>query len=162
MDNMLNMLQYIDKNKLLNFDPTSRDGLVMFCLYVSLIMFLYGSNGVGLVFGTISIFIYLTTKKPKELPKRMESIDNPYANTLFENDQLIAEKSNSDKEKEYFNDNLYRNETDLFDRKSMQFNFYREEGRYPNDINKLLKYFKSDKRCKAENVNCSYPSFFLQ
>ena len=53
----------------------SRDGLVMFCLYVSLIMFLYGSNGLGLVFGTISIFIYLTTKKIKELPRRMESID---------------------------------------------------------------------------------------
>jgi hypothetical protein len=162
MDNIQDIIQNIDKKKLLNFDPTSREGLVMFCLYVSLIMFLYGSNGVGLVFGTISVIIYLTTKIPKKLPRRIESIDNPYANTLFENDQLIAEKLNPDKENEYFNHNLYRNETDLFDRRSMQFNFYREEDRYPNDINKLLKYFKSDKRCKAENVNCSYPSFFLQ
>ena len=151
----------IDYNKLLNFDPTNREGLIMFGLYIGLIMFLYGKNGVGLVFWLISVFLYYTTKEKMTDECRKSSIDNPYSNTLWENDKLKACKTDSNVIKNNFEENLYRNETDLFDRKSMQGMYYQVEDSYPNNIKPLLKALDSNKRCKSDNVNCMYPSFFL-
>ena len=56
---------------------------------------------------------------------------------------------------------LNRNETDLFDRKSMQGWYYTIEDRYPNDIGALIKSMDSSGRCKEDGVNCKYNSFFL-
>jgi hypothetical protein len=151
----------IDYNKLLNFDPTNREGLIMFGLYIGLIMFLYGKNGVGLVFWLISIFLYYTTKEEMKEECRESSSNNPYSNILWENDNLKACKTDNDTIKNNFEENLYRNETDLFDRKSMQGMYYQVEDSYPNNIKPLLKALDSDKRCKSDNVNCMYPSFFL-
>ena len=92
---------------------------------------------------------------------RKSSIDNPYSNTLWENDKLKACKTDSNVIKNNFEENLYRNETDLFDRKSMQGMYYQVEDSYPNNIKPLLKALDSNKRCKSDNVNCMYPSFFL-
>ena len=151
----------IDYNKLLNFDPTNREGLIMFGLYIGLIMFLFSKNGVGLVFWLISIFLYYTTKEEMKEECRESSINNPYSNILWENDNLKACKADNDTIKNNFEENLYRNETDLFDRKSMQGMYYQVEDSYPNNIKPLLKALDSDKRCKSDNVNCMYPSFFL-
>jgi hypothetical protein len=151
----------IDYNKLLNFNPTNREGLIMFGLYIGLIMFLYGKNGVGLVFWLISIFLYYTTKEEMKEECRESSINNPYSNILWENDKLKACKTDSNVIKNNFEENLYRNETDLFDRKSMQGMYYQVEDSYPNNIKPLLKALDSNKRCKSDNVNCMYPSFFL-
>ena len=151
----------IDYNKLLNFDQTNREGLIMFGLYIGLIMFLFSKNGVGLVFWLISIFLYYTTKEEMKEECRESSINNPYSNILWENDNLKACKADNDTIKNNFEENLYRNETDLFDRKSMQGMYYQVEDSYPNNIKPLLKALDSDKRCKSDNVNCMYPSFFL-
>jgi hypothetical protein len=151
----------IDYNKLLNFDPTNREGLIMFGLYIGLIMFLYSKNGVGLVFWLISIFLYYTTKEEMKEKCRESTSNNPYSNLLWENDNLKACKTDNDTIKNNFEENLYRNETDLFDRKSMQGMYYQVEDTYPNNIKPLLKALDSDKRCKSDNVNCMYPSFFL-
>jgi len=154
-------MENIDIKKLLHFDPTDRDGLVMFALYISLIMFLYGNNGVGLVFAGISAIVYFSKKTPKTKPCRESSIDNPYANTLMENDQMDSCPTDPIVQDENFENNLYRNESDLFDRRSLQLNYYQEEKVYPRDISKLLKYFDSNKKCKYVNINCEVPSFFL-
>jgi len=151
----------IDYKKLLNFNPTNREGLIMFGLYVGLIMFLYGKNGIGLVFWLISIFLYFSTKEEMKEECRNSSIDNPYSNMLWENDNLKACKTDPNVIKNNFEENLYRNETDLFDRKSMQGWYYQVEDTYPNNIKPLLNAFESDKRCKSDNINCMYPSFFL-
>jgi len=154
-------MEKIDIKKLLHFDPTDRDGLVMFALYISLIMFLYGNNGVGLIFAVISGFVYFSKKTPKTKSCRESSIDNPYANTLMENDQLDACPTDPIVQDENFQNNLYRNESDLFDRRSLQLNYYQEEKVYPGDITNMLKHYDSNKKCKYVNINCEVPSFFL-
>jgi hypothetical protein len=154
-------MEKIDIKKLLHFDPTDRDGLVMFALYISLIMFLYGNNGIGIVFAAISIFVYLSKKTTKAKPCRESSIDNPYGNTLMENDNMDACPTDPMVQDENFQNNLYRNESDLFDRKSLQLNYFQEEKVYPGDINKMLKYYDSNKKCKYVNINCDVPNFFI-
>jgi len=153
--------KYVNKKRLLNFDPTNREGIIMFGLYIGLILFLFKKNGFGILFWTLSVFLYFTTKEEFSEPCRESSIDNPYANTLWGNDGLKSCKTNNQTIKDNFENNLYRNETDLFDRKSMQSEYYLVENKFPNDINPFLKLFESNLRCKDENVNCSYPSFFL-
>lgn len=154
-------MEKIDIKKLLHFDPTDREGLVMFALYVSLIMFLYGNNGLGIVFAIFSGLVYFSKKTPKTKPCRLSSIDNPYGNTLMENDHMDACPTDPMIQDENFQSNLYRNESDLFDRKSLQLNYFQEEKVYPGDINKMLKFYDSDKKCKYVNINCSVPNFFI-
>jgi hypothetical protein len=151
----------IDTKKLLNFNPTDRDGLIMFGLYIGIIMFIFKKYAFGLIFGSISIFLYFTKKEPVKEPCRESSTDNPYQNTLWENDGLKACKVDKNKQQENFEENLYRNETDLFDRKSMQGLYYMIEDRFPNDIGALVKSYDSSSRCKEDNVNCAITSFFL-
>ena len=152
----------IDTKKLLNFDPTNRDGLIMFGLYIGIILFIFKKYAFGIVFGSISILLYFTKKEPIKEPCRESTIDNPYQNTLWDNDRLKACPTDKNKQQENFEENLYRNETDLFDRKSMQDWYYTIEDRYPNDIKELVKSYDSRGRCKEDNVNCMIPSFFLQ
>lgn len=152
----------IDYKKLLNFNPTTREGLIMFGMYICVIMFLFKKYAIGLSMGCISLFLFLTTKEEVKEPCRDSSIDNPYQNTLWENDGLKSCKTDKIKQQENFEENLYRNETDLFDRRSMQGFYYNVEDSYPNKINGFLKLMESNGRCKDDNVNCRYPSFFLQ
>jgi hypothetical protein len=149
-----------DKKKLLNFNPTNREGLIMFGLYIGLILFIFKKNGYGLIFWIISIFLYFTTKETFKEPCRDSSIDNPYANTLWENDNLKSCDIDKKIIKDNFENNLYRNETDLFDRKSMQGFYFNVENKFPNDIRPFLKSLDSNLRCKDQNVNCEFPSFF--
>jgi formate hydrogenlyase subunit 6/NADH:ubiquinone oxidoreductase subunit I len=79
----------------------------------------------------------------------------------MENDNMDACPTDSMVQDENFQNNLYRNESDLFDRKSLQLNYYQEEKVYPGDINKMLKYYDSNKKCKYVNINCDVPSFFI-
>lgn len=152
----------IDTKKLLNFDPTNRDGLIMFGLYIAIILFIFKKYGFGIIFGSISVLLYFTKKEPIKEPCRESSTDNPYQNTLWDNDGLKACPTDKKKQQENFEENLYRNETDLFDRKSMQSWYYMKEDKYPNDIKELIKSYDSRGRCKEDNVNCVIPSFFLQ
>ena len=62
--------------------------------------------------------------------------------------------------KDNFENNLYRNETDLFDRKSMQGLYFNKEDKFPNDIRPFLKLLDSNLNCKDKNINCVFPSFF--
>ena len=151
----------IDYKKLLNFDPTNRDGLVMFGLYICIVMFLLKKYTFGVCFGCISIFLYFSKKEPVKEVCRESSTDNPYQNLLWENDGMKACNTNKKKQQDNFEENLYRNETDLFNRKSMQASYYTIEESYPNDIRELKKSMDSRGRCKAEGINCVYPSFFL-
>ena len=151
----------IDYKKLLNFDPTSRDGLIMFGLYIGIIMFMFKKYAIGICFGCISIFLFFTKKEEVKEPCRESTTDNPYQNLLQDNDGLKACKTSKDKQMENFEENLYRNETDLFDRKSMQGHYYTIEDRYPNEIGELIKSMDSRGRCKMDGINCVYPSFFL-
>ena len=151
----------INYKKLLNFDPTNKDGLIMFSLYISILMFILNKYIVGMIFGSTSLFLYFSSKEPEKELCRESTIDNPYGNTLWDlGNNKKACKTDDKTIKNNFEHNLYRNETDLFDRKSLQGFFYQVEDVYPNDISKLLKVYKSDKRCKSDNVNCMYPSFF--
>ena len=102
------------------------------------------------------------SKEEVKEPCRESSTDNPYQNILWDNDGLKSCKTDKLKQQENFEENLYRNETDLFDRKSMQGFYYTVEDSYPNKINDFLKLMDSNGRCKDDNVNCKYPSFFLQ
>jgi hypothetical protein len=151
----------IDYKKLLNFDPTNREGLIMFGLYVGIIMFILKKYTLGICFGCISVFLFFTKKELVKEPCRESSTDNPYQNILWENDGLKACPTDKGKQQDNFEENLYRNETDLFDRKSMQASYYTIEDRYPNEIGNLIKSMDSRGRCKAEGINCVYPSFFL-
>jgi len=151
----------IDYKKLLNFDPTDRDGLIMFSMYICVLMFIFKKFAIGLCFGSISLFLYFTRKEPEKKVCRESSIDNPYQNILMDNDGLTACPTDKMVQKENFEENLYRNETDLFDRKSMQGWYYTIEDRYPNDIGALIKSMDSSGRCKEDGVNCKYNSFFL-
>jgi hypothetical protein len=151
----------IDYKKLLNFDPTKKDGLIMFGLYIGIIMFIFKKYAIGICFGCISIFLYFTKKEPIKEPCRVSSTDNPYQNTLWENDGLKACPTDKKVQQENLEENLYRNETDLFDRKSMQGMYYNIENKYPSDIRELIKAMDSRGRCKSEGINCKYPSFFL-
>jgi len=151
----------INYKKLLNFNPTDKDGLIMFSLYIGILMFLLNNKIIGIIFWTMSLFLYFSSKEPIKTPCKESSIDNPYANTLWElGDNVKSCKTDDATIKNNFEHNLYRNETDLFDRRSMQGFYYQVEDVYPNDIGKLLKIYKSDKRCKSDNVNCMYPNFF--
>jgi hypothetical protein len=152
----------IDIKKLLNFDPTNRDGLIMFGLYIGVILFIFKKYAFGIIFGSISLLLYFTKKEPEKEKCRESSIDNPYQNTLWDNDRLKACPTDKNKQQENFEENLYRNETDLFDRKSMQSFYYMKEDRYPNDIKELVESYDSSGRCKEDNVNCVVSSFFLQ
>ena len=156
----------INYNKLLNFDPTNKDGIIMFCLYIGIIMFMYNRIAIGIIFWLISFYLYFMSKDLENSEKevcRKSTIDNPYANTLWDNKEsrLNGCKVDDNTINNNFNHNLYRNETDLFDKRSMQMNYYQVEDTYPNNISKFLEIFKSDKRCKSDNINCMYPSFFL-
>jgi len=152
----------IDYKKLLNFDPTNRDGLVMFGLYIGIIMFMFKKYAIGICFGCISMFLYFTKKEPIKEPCRESSIDNPHQNVLWDNDGLKACPTDKKVQQENFEENLYRNETDLFDRKSMQGFYYTIQDEYPNKIGELIKAMDSNGRCKSEGINCKYVSFFLQ
>jgi hypothetical protein len=152
----------IDYKKLLNFDPTNRDGLVMFGLYIGIIMFMFKKYAIGICFGCISMFLYFTKKEPIKEPCRESSTDNPHQNVLWDNDGLKACPTDKKVQQENFEENLYRNETDLFDRKSMQGFYYTIQDEYPNKIGELIKAMDSNGRCKAEGINCKYVSFFLQ
>ena len=151
----------IDYKKLLNFDPTNRDGLILFGLYIGIILFIFKKYSLGICFGCISIFLYFTKKEPSKEECRESSTDNPYQNILWDNDGLKACPTDKNIQQDNFEENLYRNETDLFDRKSMQSFYYMIEDRYPNDIKELIKSYDSRGRCKSDNVNCVIPSFFL-
>jgi len=151
----------IDYKKLLNFDPTKRDGLIMFGLYIGIIMFIFKKYAFGICFGCISLFLFYTKKEPTKEACRESTTDNPYQNMLWENDGLKACPTDKNVQQDNFEENLYRNETDLFDRKSMQGWYYTIEDKYPNEIGKLIKSMDSRGRCKEEGVNCVYPSFFL-
>ena len=151
----------IDYKKLLNFDPTNKDGLIMFGLYIGIVMFIFKKYAFGICFGCISLFLYFTKKEPIKKPCRESSTDNPYQNTLWENDELKACNTSKEKQQDNLEENLYRNETDLFDRKSMQGWYYMVEDRFPNDISKLIKSMDSSGRCKSDGINCKYNSFFL-
>jgi hypothetical protein len=152
--------KYMDTKKLYNFNPTNREGLIMFGLYIGLILFIFKKYGFGLLFWIMSIFLYSTTKEELKEQCRESTVDNPYANTLWENDGLTSCKTDDKKIKENFEENLYRNESDLFDRKSMQALYFNIERKFPNDINPFLKLMDSNLRCKDKNENCSFPSFF--
>jgi hypothetical protein len=152
----------IDYKKLLNFDPTNRDGLVMFGLYIGIIMFMFKKYAIGICFGCISMFLYFTKKEPVKEPCRESSTDNPYQNVLWDNDGLKACPTDKKVQQENLEENLYRNETDLFDRKSMQGFYYTIQDEYPNKIGELIKAMDSNGRCKSEGINCKYVSFFLQ
>ena len=151
----------IDYKKLLNFNPTNRDGLIMFGMYIGIIMFIFKKYATGLCFGSISLFLYFTTKEDIKEPCRESSTNNPYQNLLWENDGLKSCPTDKKVQQENFEENLYRNETDLFDRKSMQAWYYTIEDKYPNEIGKLIKAMDSSGRCKSEGINCKYPSFFI-
>lgn len=151
----------IDHKKLLNFNPTNRDGLIMFGLYVGILMFIFKKYAIGVCFGCISIFLYFTKKERINEPCRESSTDNPYQNTLWENDGLKACPTDKATQQDNFEENLYRNETDLFDRKSMQGFYYMKEDRFPNEIGKLIKAMDSTGRCKESGINCKYVNFFL-
>jgi hypothetical protein len=151
----------IDYKKLLNFDPTSRDGLIMFGLYIAIIMFILKKYAIGVCFGCISIFLFFTKKEKVKEPCRESTTDNPYQNLLQENDGLKACPTDKKIQQKNFNENLYRNETDLFNRKSMQGLYYTVEDYYPNNISELIKSMDSRGRCKSEGINCEYVSFFL-
>ena len=150
----------INYKKLLNFDPTNKDGLIMFCLYISILMFLFNKYIIGMIFGSTSLFLYFSSKEPEKELCRESTIDNPYGNTLWENDNLTS--CNTDKKiiKDNFENNLYRNESDLFDKKSMQGLYFNVEQKFPNNIKPFLELLDSNLRCKDENVNCQFPSFF--
>ena len=152
----------IDYKKLLNFDPTNRDGLVMFGLYIGIIMFMFKKYAIGICFGCISMFLYFTKKEPVKEPCRESSTDNPYQNVLWDNDGLKSCPTDKKVQQENLEENLYRNETDLFDRKSMQGFYYTIQDEYPNKIGELIKAMDSNGRCKSEGINCKYVSFFLQ
>ena len=151
----------IDYKKLLNFNPSDRDGLIMFGMYICIIMFIFKKYAIGLSFGCIAIFLYFTKKEKVKPPCRESSTDNPYQNILWDDDGLKACPTDKNIQQENFNENLYRNETDLFNRKSMQGFYYTIEDKYPNEIGKLIKSMDSSGRCKADGINCIYPSFFI-
>jgi hypothetical protein len=109
----------------------------------------------------VRTFLYFTKKDEVKEPCRESSTDNPYQNTLWENDGLKACKTDKATQQENFEENLYRNETDLFNRKSMQGFYYMIEDKYPNDISELIKAMDSKGRCKSDGINCAYTSFFL-
>jgi hypothetical protein len=152
--------EFFNSKKLLNFNPTNREGLIMFGLYIGLILFLFKKNGYGLIFWLMSIFLYTTTKEELKQPCRESTVNNPHANTLWDNDNLTSCKASKKTIKDNFEENLYRNETDLFDRKSMQGLYFTIQNKYPNDIRPFLKELDSKLRCKDKNENCEFPSFF--
>jgi hypothetical protein len=94
------------------------------------------SNVIGILFWILSLFLYSTSKEPKKDAKkdacRESTIDNPYGNTLWELGSNNKSCKTDDKTiKNNFEHNLYRNETDLFDQKSMQGFYYKVEDIYP-------------------------------
>jgi len=151
----------INYKKLLNFNPTNKDGLIMFSMYIGIIMFIFKKYAIGLCFGCISLFLYFTKKEEVKEPCRESSTDNPYQNLLWDDDGLKACPTDKKVQQDNFEENLYRNETDLFDRKSMQGFYYTIEDYYPNDIAKLLKSMDSTGRCKIDGINCVFTSLFL-
>ena len=134
----------------------------MFGLYIGIFLFLYKKYVIGILFWLVSLFLYFSSKEELTEKCKESTIDNPYSNTSWElGDNVKACKTDDEIIKNNFENNLYRNETDLFDRRSMQGFYYQVEDIYPNNIKKLLKYYVSDKKCKSDNINCMYPNFFL-
>ena len=151
MENIVsNLPKNFNKKKLLNFNPTNKEGLIMFGLYLGLILFIFKKNGFGLIFWSISIFLFATTKEELKEQCRESSINNPYGNTQWENDDLTT--CNTDKQtiKDNFENNLYRNESDLFDKKSMQGLYFNVERKFPNDIHPFLKLLDSHENAQLK------------
>ena len=101
----------INYNKLLNFDPTNKDGIIMFCLYVGIIMFMYNHISIGMIFWSVSFYLYIMSKDLENSTTeecRKSTIDNPYANTLWDNKEsrLKACKEDDNTIQNNFNHNL--------------------------------------------------------
>ena len=117
----------------------------MFGMYIAIIMFIFKKYAIGLSFAFISILLYFTKKEKVKEPCRESSTDNPYQNILWDNDGLKACPTDKNVQQENFEENLYRNETDLFDRKSMQGFYYMKgdfEKKHKVSIHQILKDFK--------------------
>ena len=138
----------------------------MFCLYLIFIFWVIDRTNYIIFPSTIIILIYfIRTFYSKEKfviedTCRKPTIDNPFMNVLYENDNKEAcDAEYSEVLKKHY-DGLYRNPNDLFDTRVGQLSFRTNNvTTLPNKYKDFLNYVGStygqpDNNCKYDGVNC--------
>ena len=167
-----------------NFDLNRKlNSLVRFSIYYSVILYLYNKN-TNIFFIPFITFIlsYLIQKKNSNQQInnlinndnlnnetnndcKLPTKDNPFMNPTFEdyNSQNLEACNSYDNKKvkklieQNFNEDLYRNQNDIFGKENSQRQFYTVPGStIPNDQDSFVKWlYSTPKTCKeGNNLNC--------
>jgi len=138
----------------------------MFCLYLIFIFWVIDRTNYIIFPATIIILIYFIRtfySKEKFVIEdncRKPTVDNPFMNVLYENDNKEACDAEYSEVLEKHYDGLYRNPNDLFDTRVGQLSFRTNNvTTLPNKYKDFLNYVGStygqpDNNCKYDGVNC--------
>jgi hypothetical protein len=138
----------------------------MFCLYLIFIFWVIDRTDYIIFLSTIIILIYFIRtfySKEKFVIEdncRKPTVDNPFMNVLYENDNKEACDAEYSEVLEKHYDGLYRNPNDLFDTRVGQLSFRTNNvTTLPNKYKDFLNYVGStygqpDNNCKYDGVNC--------
>jgi len=139
--------------------------LIMFFTYLLLILMIIGSEYRNVSLGIIILLIivkklYIKEEFIQENKCRKPTIDNPFMNPLYENDNLEACKVNDKEIMDKYYNNLNRNINDVFEKKTGQL-YYKTNNvttipnKYGDFLNFIkLSYDEPDNNCKYNGVNC--------
>ena len=140
--------------------------IIMFCTYLILILWIVGRTEYYIFPFSIIIFIIFSRNfynKEKFVVQdncRKPTINNPFMNVLYENDNKEACDANQEEILEKHYDGVYRNPNDLFDTKIGQLYFRTNNvTTLPNKYKEFLNYIGSTydqpkNNCKYDGVNC--------
>ena len=141
---------------------------IMFLIYISIVFIFLSSNMSALSISILIVLIIIKinyTKEKFNIEKkcRKPTNDNPFMNVLMKDDGLeacdVSEKEILDK----YNNNLYRNINDVFDKNNGQLYFRTNNvttlPTLPNKYAEFLNFIKlenkePDDNCKYDGVNC--------
>ena len=166
---IINFFKIYYNNFIIKIDDKLNDKLnklIMFFIYLLIIFIIFGSNlrsiPLALIFFILLIkFLYIKEEFDQKIKCRKPTINNPFMNTLYVNDGLIACENVSDKEiDKNFNDNINKNNNDIFNKNNGQL-YFRTNAVTSFDNNyKSFKdfigftYDEKDNNCKYNGVNC--------
>jgi hypothetical protein len=139
---------------------------IMFCIYLIIIFWIIDRTEYYILPFSIIVFIifcrnfYSKEKFIVEDKCRKPTIDNPFMNVLYENDNKEACDADYSEVLEKHYDGTYRNLNDLFDTRIGQLYFRTNNvTTLPNKYKDFLKFVGStydqpDNNCKNDGVNC--------
>jgi len=171
MKELFNIINFFYKyyNKFIfNLDDSVEEKLnrsLMFLVYASILFMILGLSSVSITITLaviILIFKSIYKKENFEIEKkcRKSTIDNPYMNPLYDVDNLEACPINDEEIKKNYNNHLFRNIKDIFDKRHGQLYYLTNNvTTFPNKYKEFLNfigmtYDASDNNCKYDGVNC--------